>query len=106
MAFKIVWAEPAIADLEAIVGQLARSSPEAARTTGEAITSHVEVLRSFPRIGPCYPRDPKRLIRELVCGVYRIFYTVDEEQVRVQVLTIWHGSRQEPNLTRMTDQLD
>src|SRR5947209_8417659 len=101
MAFELIWSEPAVADLESIVGQLARSNPEFAQKTGESITNHVEILRSFPRIGPCYPRDPRRIIREIVCGKYRIFYRVDDERERVEILTVWHGARQEPTLSRI-----
>jgi plasmid stabilization system protein ParE len=106
MAYEIIWSESATADLESIVNQLARSSQESALKTGEAIINHVEVLRSFPRIGPCYPRDPRRIIREIVSGKYRVFYRVDDPNERVEILTVWHGARREPSLARIAGGLN
>jgi plasmid stabilization system protein ParE len=33
-----------------------------------------------------------------VCGIYRIFYRVNEGEKKVEILTVWHGSRAEPTL--------
>ena len=100
MAFELIWSEPAVADLDSILNQLARTKLESALETGEAITRTVEVLRSFPRIGPFYLKDPRRIIREIACGKYRIFYKVNDEEQRVEILTIWHSARQEPSPSR------
>jgi toxin ParE1/3/4 len=94
--YQVVWTEPAVADLEAISAFLEQASPSAAEKIRAEIVEHVEILRSFPLIGPRYPRDRRGLTREIVCRKYRIFYRVVEEAKRVEVLTIWHGSRREP----------
>ncbi len=98
MEFKIIWTEPALADLEAIRDYIATANPEAAERIGWDIIRHVELLGSFPHIGPIYPRGSKGTTREIISGNYRIFYRVIEPQKEVQVLTIWHGARDEPNL--------
>jgi toxin ParE1/3/4 len=98
MDFQVVWTEPAVADLEAITRHIATQSPTAADRVGNSILEHVEILRSFPFIGPVYPSDPRETTREIVCMKYRIFYRVNEEQKQVEILTVWHGSRQEPEI--------
>ena len=36
------------------------------------------------------------MAREILCHRYRIFYRVQEANRRVEILTVWHGSRKEP----------
>lgn len=93
MDFKIVWTDPALDDLQKIVSYIARDNPEASRDIGEEILRHVELLGSFPWIGPPYPRGSSGSTREIVCGKYRIFYRIKESPKQVEVLTIWHGAR-------------
>jgi toxin ParE1/3/4 len=98
VAFEIIWTETASADLESIVAHLAEKSPDAAEKTANSIVNHVEVLRTFPQIGPRYAKDPRRRVREVLCGKYRIFYRLNEQLNAVEILTVWHGARQEPEL--------
>ncbi len=55
MGYEIVWTDNAGADLDAILDHIAASSPETSQRVGEALVDHVEILRSFPSIGPTYP---------------------------------------------------
>jgi plasmid stabilization system protein ParE len=59
MDFQIVWTESASEDLEAIVAHIAEANPVAAERVGDTILKHVEVLQTFPRIGPRYAKDPE-----------------------------------------------
>src|SRR5437764_803858 len=99
MAFKVVWTETAFADLEAIVNYLSQASPDTAEKVGTAILDHIEILKGFPRIGPRYPKDPRKRIREITSGKYRILYRIDEPRSLVEIVTIWHSSRDEPELS-------
>ena len=98
MDFEVIWTEPALADFESVVRYVAARNPSAAEGLLVAILEHVELLARFPLIGPVYERDRTGRAREIVCGSYRIFYRVDESAQRVEILTIWHGSRSEPTL--------
>jgi plasmid stabilization system protein ParE len=98
MDYEIVWTEPAAGDLEAIVRYLARRSEAAAESVRTGILNHVEILSRFPFIGPVYERDRSGRTREIVYRSYRIFYRVEESSHRVEILTVWHGSRAEPQL--------
>ena len=98
MEFKIIWAEPALTDLESIREYIAQADVQAAERVGLDIIRHVEILATFPFIGPTYPRGSKGPTREIVSGNYRIFYRVAEADKTVNILTIRHGAREEPKL--------
>jgi toxin ParE1/3/4 len=98
MDYKVIWTEPAHLDLKELVAYIADDDPEAAERVGNDILEHVEILGTFPYIGPAYPRKSKGDRREIVCGNYRIFYRVQEDAKIVEILTIWHGARGTPPL--------
>ncbi len=98
MAYKVIWSEQAIADLREICSYIAQDNPAAALRMGKGILDHVHILSQFPFIGPAYPRGTRGPLREIVFRSYRIFYDVSEESRRVDILHVWHGARQEPNL--------
>jgi len=54
MDHEAVWTANALRDLEAVVAQVATEDPRAAVQVGEELIHHVEILHSFPRIGPIY----------------------------------------------------
>src|SRR5262245_57986518 len=98
MDFTIVWTDPALTDFESAVRFILARNPSAAEASRVAILDHVELLTRFPFLGPVYERDQTGRTREIVCGTYRIFYRVDENGRRVEILTVWHSSRSEPTL--------
>jgi plasmid stabilization system protein ParE len=97
--FKLIWTERSLEDLHSIVRHYARDehSPEAAVKVGRAILERVEILQSFPDIGPRYPR-PNGVHREVQCFDYRIFYRVDHKVRVVYIARIWHGARDPKSL--------
>src|SRR5215211_1674292 len=48
---EVIWAEPALNDLDAIADYLALDNPEAARRLVQQIFEHVGQLESYPRLG-------------------------------------------------------
>jgi plasmid stabilization system protein ParE len=98
--FQVVWTEPALADLEAIVRRVAKDDPTAAEELRLGLLGSVRVLEQFPLIGPAYERDRTGRAREILHRRYRIFYRVREAEGRVEILTVWHGARQEPRLPK------
>lgn len=93
MDFKVIWTDPAIENLREITAYISRDNRDAAEKFGNDLFRHVEVLESFPYIGPYYPRGGKGRNREIVFRNYRIFYRVNEEQKLVEILAVWHGAR-------------
>jgi plasmid stabilization system protein ParE len=88
MDCKIIWTDPAIADLREIFAYISSDDPEAARRVGMDIYESAGMLASFPLIGPPYPRGSNGKIREIVC--------VNSKKKLVEILTIWHGARGTP----------
>jgi plasmid stabilization system protein ParE len=97
MDLKLIWTERALADLTEIVRhyQEDEKSMEAARKVGLAILERVEILQTFPDVGPRYPRKDGAH-REVLCYDYRIFYRVDRDARIIHIARIWHG-RQDPS---------
>ena len=86
----------AIADLDGIYSYVAEYDLEAANRLITGILDHADILKSFPFIGPTYPRGAKGSLREIVYRSYRLFYDVSEQLQSVEILHVWHGAREEP----------
>ena len=98
MDWQVIWTEPALAAFEGVIHYIAERNPTAAEAMRRSILDHVESLARFPFIGPKYERDRTGRSREIVCGPYRIFYRLEESSKKIEILTVWHGSRLEPEL--------
>jgi addiction module RelE/StbE family toxin len=88
---KVVWTEPALADLEAIWEHIAADVPEHARRMVGRLLDAVEPLEDLPRMGRHIPEAEEPNLRELIVESYRIMYRVRPE--RVDILAVVHGSR-------------
>lgn len=97
MDYKLDWTVRARADLREIVDVIAAERPSAVLAWGEELFRHIEVLGSFPMIGPIVPRVSAFPTRRIVFGDYLIFYRVHQEPKTVEILTIWHGARGLPD---------
>jgi plasmid stabilization system protein ParE len=65
---------------------------------GDNLFRHIEVLASFPLIGPVTPVVASHPTCRIVYGDYLIFYRVHREPKVVEILTIWHAARGLPDL--------
>jgi addiction module RelE/StbE family toxin len=91
VARKIVWADPAVEDLEAAVEFVAKDSPSYAANLAQLAVGAAESLSLFPNRGHRLA-DPKlRRFRELILGTYRLVYLVEAK--RVLIVAILHGHR-------------
>lgn len=98
MVFRLIWAERAQEAIEEIKNYVAKDNPRAAKKLIAEIRGRCQALRRFPYLGSLYEDDPSGLTRQFVYKSYRIFYQVHERARRVEIILIWHSSRQEPNL--------
>lgn len=103
MGWQIVWTEPALAAFEEAILYIMKKDEDAAEKTRVAILDCVDRLVQFPHSGPRYESDPTGRSREVLCLPYRIFYRLDESVKRIEILTVWHGSRREPHLDQAQD---
>jgi plasmid stabilization system protein ParE len=72
MGFKVIWSEAAAAELEDICSYIAQDDPEAATRVARSIVGHIDLLVSFPFIGPVYQRGLNTTLRLISFRSYRI----------------------------------
>jgi len=96
--YEIVWTERALNSLEEVHAYLAQFNPAPADRIIREILDRVQLLATVPLMGAMYPRGSQGPFRVVVSGKCRIFYRIINESRRVDVLLVWHGYRQEPDL--------
>lgn len=94
MAYKILFTEDALADLESILDFIRADNQSAAEEFGEAPLDHINLLREFPHIGTSVRLRPS--VRKMIHSPIRIYYRVDEKKSLVEVLHFWQVARREP----------
>jgi plasmid stabilization system protein ParE len=80
---RIVWAEPALLDLDAIADYIALDNPGAAHRLVRQVFSKVDRLRRFPKIGSVPPEIPDLPYRQLQSPPCRAFYRIERDIVYV-----------------------
>ena len=98
MDYKIVWSERSLSNLKEIVQFIAEDNPFAAERMGTTIIKRASLLAQFPQLGAVFAGLCREDVREIAAPPYRIIYQVLESQKAVSILTVWHGSRQEPEI--------
>lgn len=90
---RLIWAEPALNDLEAIAEYIALDKPDAARRYVQHVFQAVERLIQFPfpKSGTIPQEIPHLPYRQVIVPPCRIFYRVEEETVLI--LYVMRGER-------------
>ena len=96
MDHKILFTEDALADFELILDYIRADNPLAAERFGVALLNHIELLRSFPRIGVPVPKRAgvRKLLHTPIC----VYYRTHEHLGLIEILHLWHGGRMPPAL--------
>jgi toxin ParE1/3/4 len=80
---RIIWADPAIHDLDALADYIALENAAAARELVQQVLAAVERLQRFPRMGS----RPNELMglpyRQLIVAPCRIFYRVEKKVIYI-----------------------
>jgi plasmid stabilization system protein ParE len=92
--YRLLYTQRALNDLAEIVGYIAEDDPDAASRFGTSLLDYLELLRTYPRIGP--PIRDRLHVRRLVHSPILIYYTVRQEDHTVEVLHLRHAARREP----------
>lgn len=88
---EIIWAEPALNDLDAIADYIALDNPEAARRLVQKIFEHIDQLERHPRLGSRPQELEGWRYRQIVEPPCRIFYREDGE--RIVILHVMRSER-------------
>ncbi|MCX6545064.1 MAG: type II toxin-antitoxin system RelE/ParE family toxin [Acidobacteria bacterium] len=80
---RLIWAEPALDDLDAVAEYIALDNPVAAGSLVERVFKRVSQLARFPTSGKRPPELLRTLYREVVVPPCRIFYRVEGDTVLI-----------------------
>ena len=94
MAYKILFTENALVDLEIILDYVLADNPGAAERFGASLLNCL--LESFPRIGVPVSRRPG--VRKILHSPVRIYCRLLEGRSLIEILHLWHGARKDPTL--------
>lgn len=78
---RLIWADPALDDLEAIAEYIALDKPDAARRYMQSVFQAVERLLVFPNSGSIPSEIPHLPYRQIVVPPCRIFCRVNGEDI-------------------------
>jgi plasmid stabilization system protein ParE len=90
--YSLVYTQKALKELAEIIGYIAEDDASAASQFGESLLDHIEVLRSFPRMGESVLRQPQ-FCRLLHSPVF-VYYRICENSRCVEVLHLRHAARE------------
>ena len=94
MDFRILYAQPALADLREILAGSWENHPASTERFVYALLNHVDLLKSFPRLGE--PVKSFRGVRRIFHSPLHIYYRILPEHATLEVLHFWHVSRRPP----------
>jgi len=80
---RLIWTEPALADLDEIAEYIALDSPLAASRFVEKVFDKTDRLEAHPRSGRRPPELTRTDYREIVVAPCRIFYRVEKDDVYI-----------------------
>jgi toxin ParE1/3/4 len=89
---RLVWTEPALADLDAIADYIALDKPIAARLFVQTVFKKVSALEKFSNLGNVPPEIKGLPYRQLVIPPCRLFYRTDGK--KVFIVAVIRGERQ------------
>ena len=80
---RLIWTEPALAELDEIAEYIALDNPRAASHFVEKVFGRVERLQAHPKSGKRPPELTRTQYREVVVAPCRIFYRVEKDDVYI-----------------------
>jgi plasmid stabilization system protein ParE len=98
VAYKILFTEDALVDLEIILDYVCADNPRAAERFGASLLNYIFLTTSnyskaFPESAPGYPVGPA-FVRFFT--PVRIYYRLHEDRTLIEILHLWHGARKDP----------
>jgi plasmid stabilization system protein ParE len=88
---KVIWSEPAEADLDALFDYIARDSPFNAERFIGRILEAVNAIAPTPRIGQTVPEEPStERLRQCIVQSQRVIYEIDDDTQTLAILALVH----------------
>ena len=80
---RLIWTEPALADLDQIAEYIALDNPRAASRFVEKVFDRIERLEAHPKSGKRPAELTRTHYREVVVAPCRIFYRIEKDDVYI-----------------------
>jgi toxin ParE1/3/4 len=77
---EVIWTEPALAQLQAILEYIALDRQEAAEAVAKRVFAATDRLASLPKLGRPIPEFPHRNYRELWAKPCWLYYRIDDSR--------------------------
>ena len=94
MAFKVLYHEDALVDLEEIFEWSREKHPETTEQFADDLFDHIDLLQALPYIGTPVKGHPQ--VRRILHSPLYIYYRLDENRKAIEILHFWHSSRKDP----------
>lgn len=88
---QVIWSPSALNDIDAIAEYIAKDSVDRAALFVSRIIESTDQLQNFPLSGRIIPEIGDKSSREILYGVYRIMYRVEDKDV--WITGVVHGER-------------
>lgn len=99
---RVIWAAPALADLETIAEYIALDKPGAARQYVARVFRAVERLATFPQSGSIPPEIPRLPYRQIVVPPCRVLYRPEASSVTILFVMRSESEFPDPELLERT----
>ena len=96
MGYTVTLSPSARRDPRDIVRYVSFDSPDRAVAFGHFLISNTKRLTDFPQLGRVVPEFENSLIREIIVRSYRVVYSIDGGNQRIEVIRFWHAARGNP----------
>jgi plasmid stabilization system protein ParE len=93
---QVLYTEPALADLEAILAWSWSEHPGSTENFALSLLNHVDLLKDFPYMGVRVKGYSG--VRRLLHSPLHVYYRVILEMKRIEILHVWHSRRRPPLL--------
>ncbi len=80
---RVIWAEPALQDLDVIADYIALDKPDVARKLVQNVFARDGKLQRFPRMGSVPPELSDLPYRQLYIPPCRVFYRIEKDKVYI-----------------------
>jgi len=98
MDYRVIWSPKAASHLEGICDYIGQDSPSYSRIFARRVLYLIKICSRFPRSGRIVPEYNDPIIREKICGNYRIVYRLKEQSKIIEIAAICHCARQIKNI--------
>lgn len=86
MAYRVIWSDDAVEDLQQISDYIARDSGHYARVVVRRIIERTRSLSRYPSIGRVVPEVGDEAFREILVHSYRVIYRVERDRVTIEAV--------------------